>query len=426
MTAEQLALRGIQLQFGSRVRDVEVAHGELADPVQRAERGVLGALHRQLVRVVGEGRPTRVEDRVVVAATQPQHDLAGHRRGDPPLQRLAKHERLGVEPTPFVEQPPKPPPFVVVVGDGVLVVDRRQQPLVGDEQQRHAGCFIDPAALGLDDPVLDLVGHAEPVAASDDVGLVDQSHRVGELLPVDRHRATLDEGDRDVLGGHVNGRVPEPHAHDRFDDLDRGVQVLQALGLVGRAPQVGVGRIGLLHRVAVGQAMRRHPLRHLGAPTELVDEVGVQPRLVDPQVGVGDQAVAVEPLDVVALVGRPVAPDVDAVLAHGAHQQSAGDGAAQGSGVEVLLAARADVERPAGQRRQPLLDERGAAVDQPRELRAIGPGAPRHRVDVGLVVLPDVGGVRAGDRSLVTHPGDGYRRVETAGECDADAFADRE
>ena len=47
-------LGGVQLELGARVGDVEVAHGELADPVGRAERGVLGALHRQLVRVVGE------------------------------------------------------------------------------------------------------------------------------------------------------------------------------------------------------------------------------------------------------------------------------------------------------------------------------------------------------------------------------------
>ena len=33
-------LGGVQLELGARVGDVEVAHGELADPVGRAERGV--------------------------------------------------------------------------------------------------------------------------------------------------------------------------------------------------------------------------------------------------------------------------------------------------------------------------------------------------------------------------------------------------
>ena len=65
-------LGGVQLELGARVGDVEVAHRELADPVGRAERGVLGALHRQLVRVVGERRAVGAQDRVVLAAPQPQ------------------------------------------------------------------------------------------------------------------------------------------------------------------------------------------------------------------------------------------------------------------------------------------------------------------------------------------------------------------
>ena len=52
-------LGGVELELGARVGDVEVAHGELADPVGRAEGGVLGALHRQLVGVVGERRAAR-------------------------------------------------------------------------------------------------------------------------------------------------------------------------------------------------------------------------------------------------------------------------------------------------------------------------------------------------------------------------------
>jgi hypothetical protein len=78
VAADELALRGIQLELGARVGDVEVAHGQLADPVDRAEGGVLDALHRQLVRVVAEVLgPAGVDDRVVVAAAQAQRDLAG-------------------------------------------------------------------------------------------------------------------------------------------------------------------------------------------------------------------------------------------------------------------------------------------------------------------------------------------------------------
>ena len=260
--------------------------------------------------------------------------------------------------------------------------------------------------------------------AADGVGLQHQVDGGGELLAVDRHRAALLEADRDVLGGDLDVGVPEPHAHDRLDDLDAGVEVLQGLGLVGRAPDVGVGGVGLLGAVPVGQVTGEQPLRHLLAAAELADEVGVQPRLVDPQGGVGEQAVAVEPLDVVALEGGAVAPDLHVVLEHGAHQQGAGDGPAERGGVEVGAAAGPDVERAAGQRREPLLDQGRPAVDQPGDLRAVRGGAAGDRGDVGLVVLADVSGVGARHRALLAHPRDRYGGVEAAGEGDPDAFAD--
>ena len=104
-------LRGVQLEQGARVGDVEVAHGQLPDPVGRAEGGALGALHRQLVRVVGERRALGAQDRVVVAAAQSQRHLAGDDRGDPALERLAQHQRLRVEPAALVEQPAEPAPL---------------------------------------------------------------------------------------------------------------------------------------------------------------------------------------------------------------------------------------------------------------------------------------------------------------------------
>ena len=163
---------GVQLELGAGVGDVEVAHRQLADPVGRPERGGLHALHRQLVRVVGERRAVGAQDRVVLAAPQPQRHLAGDQRGDPALHRLAQHQRLRVEPAALVEQPAEPAALVVVGREGVLVVDRVEQPLVGDPEQRHARRLVDAARLGLDDPVLDLVGHAEPVPAAD---LVDRA-----------------------------------------------------------------------------------------------------------------------------------------------------------------------------------------------------------------------------------------------------------
>ena len=46
-------------------------------------------------------------------------------------------------------------------------------------------------SLGLDDPVLDLVGHAQAVPAADDVGLVHEGDGIVELAPVDRHGTCL-------------------------------------------------------------------------------------------------------------------------------------------------------------------------------------------------------------------------------------------
>ena len=202
--------------------------------------------------------------------------------------------------------------------------------------------------------------------------------------------------------------------------------MLEGLGLVRGAPDVGVGRVRLLLAVAVGQVVLDEPLAHLGAAAELADEVGVQPRLVDPQARVGQQPVAVEPLDVVALERRAVAPDVHVVGLHRAHQHRAGDRPSERGGVEVGAAGRADVERAARERGEALLDQLAAAVDGAGEFGAVLHRARRHAGDVGLVVLPDVGGVGARDGALGAHPGDRHRGVEAAGERDADALADRE
>jgi hypothetical protein len=106
--------------------------------------------------------------------------------------------------------------------------------------------------------------------------------------------------------------------------------VLQVFGFVGCAEDVGVGGVGLLGGHLVGEAGLLHEGGHLGAAAELVDECGVEPGLVDFEVGIDEQAVAVEALDVIALEGGAVAPDVDVVLLHGGDEHGAGDGAADG------------------------------------------------------------------------------------------------
>ena len=147
-------------------------------------------------------------------------------------------------------------------------MDRGQETLVGGPQQRHAWGLVDAARFGLDDAVLDLVAHAHAVAAADGVGLQHQGDGAVETMTVDRHRLALLETDRDVLGRDLDCRVPELDAHDRFHRLQGDVEVLEGLGLVGGSPDVGVGGVGLLLGVAVGQAAFGQPGAHFGATAQ--------------------------------------------------------------------------------------------------------------------------------------------------------------
>src|SRR3984893_19513193 len=90
--------------------------------------------------------------------------------------------------------------------------------------------------------------------------------------------------------------------------------------------------------------MGRQKRRHFRAAAELVDEMLVEPRVIDSEARDCKQAVTVEALDIVAFEGGTIAPDVDAVLLHCRDQHRAGHGATKGRGVEVRDAAGADVE----------------------------------------------------------------------------------
>ena len=202
----------------------------------------------------------------------------------------------------------------------------------------------------------------------------------------------------DVFGLDLDRLVPVAHAHDRLNRFQGGAQQLEGLGLVGCTPDVGVGGVGLFGRVAVREVALDEPFAHFLAAAEFRDECRVQPRLVDAQLRVGEQAVAVEALDVVALVGGAVAPDVNTVFAHGADQQGAGDGAAQRGGVEVGLSAGADVEGATGQGNKALFNQCRLAVDKACGFCAVLQGAARDCINIRFIVLTKVAGVRVRDR----------------------------
>jgi hypothetical protein len=111
---------------------------------------------------------------------------------------------------------------------------------------------------------------------------------------------------------------------------------------------------------------------------------------------------------------------------HRLHQQRAGDGATERRRVEVRAARGGDVERPALEGDQTLVNELLAAIDETSLLGAVLECPLRHRLQLRLVVLAEIGGVGEWDRTLVAHPSHRCRRVETAGEGDAHPLSDGE
>ena len=142
------------------------------------------------------------------------------------------------------------------------------------------------------------------------------------------------------------------------------------------------------------------------------------------RLGIDEQAVAVEALDVIAFECGAVAPDVDVVLLHGGDQHGAGDGAADGRGVEVGNASSGDVECAGLERGDAFANQRAAAVDEACLFRAVFEGLARNLVVVGFVGLAEVGRVGVGDGALLLHPVQGGGGVEPAGEGNANLLAD--
>ena len=182
------------------------------------------------------------------------------------------------------------------------------------------------------------------------------------------------------------------------------VEVLEILGLMGGAEDIAVGRIGLFGAHLVGESVGGHERRHFRAAAQLVDELLVEPGLVDPQVRIGQQSVAVEPLDVVALVGGAVAPDVDAILLHCRYQHRAGHGAAERGGVEVRNAAGRDVEGAGLDGGNAFVDQLRAAIHEAGFLGAELERFTRNLVVVGLVGLAEVRGIGKDAGAFLLHP----------------------
>src|SRR6185436_12291864 len=96
-----------------------------------------------------------------------------------------------------------------------FVVNGGDQALPTGVEQRHAGGFVDAAALRLDHAVLDLVARAEAVTSADAVGLEQHVDGALELLPVDGGRTPADERQADAFRVDASVCPPVGNAHDR-------------------------------------------------------------------------------------------------------------------------------------------------------------------------------------------------------------------
>ena len=137
------------------------------------------------------------------------------------------------------------------------------------------------------------------------------------------------------------------------------------------APDVCVGGICLLSRCLVRKFASGQELAHFGTATHLVNECGVEPWLIDAKSRIHHEAIAIEALNVVALVGAAVTPNVNAIFLHGANKQRASNCAAKWCCIEVGLACCGDVEGAALKSDQSFVDKFFATINQSRNFCAV-------------------------------------------------------
>ncbi|CQR22800.1 Uncharacterised protein [Yersinia enterocolitica] len=68
---------------------------------------------------------------------------------------------------------------------------------------------------------------------------------------------------------------------------------------------------------------------------EFIDEIGIQPGLVNFQLSISQQTVTIETLDIITFVSTTITPDIHAIFFHSGNQHGASDSAAQWGGVKV-------------------------------------------------------------------------------------------
>ncbi|CAB5076320.1 unannotated protein [freshwater metagenome] len=83
---------------------------------------------------------------------------------------------------------------------------------------------------------------------------------------------------------------------------------------------IGISGVGLLNAIAIWQLVADQPFGHFFTAAKFADKISIQPWLIDSQIWVSKKAIAIEALNIVAFVGRTIAPNFNVILQHRAHQ----------------------------------------------------------------------------------------------------------
>ena len=136
------------------------------------------------------------------------------------------------------------------------------------------------------------------------------------------------ETNGDIFRCNLHVIAPVSNTHDGLNNFHAVAQLFKKFRFVCCAPNVCVGGVRLFSRCFVRKLARCKELAHLRTATHFINEGGVKPWLVNAKRWIHHEAIAIETFDVVALVGAAIAPDINAVFLHGAHEQCSGNGTA--------------------------------------------------------------------------------------------------
>ena len=140
------------------------------------------------------------------------------------------------------------------------------------------------------------------------------------------------------------------------------------------------------------------------AATEFIDKIGIQPRLINFQLSIGQQTVTIETLNIVTFVSTAVTPDIDAVFFHRGDQHGAGHGTAQRGGVEVSDASGGVMECATLNGGNPFGNQLFTAINQASFLCTILHRFTRNGIVIFFIRLTQVSCVGIRNRPFFLHP----------------------